>query len=501
MKVTVRHIGARSILMALVVFFVVIGIAAYIGNSIYTAEKLILQQQGELNAKKAVKEYNSILLTRVNIITLVGCAVDNMIASGADSKMIEQYITEQTNYIIATLDPSTTGVYGWVNGEYIDGAGWVPDEDYVATERPWYTQTLESGQKITFVEPYLDLQTNTIMMTVAELMTDGKSVIAMDVSLNPLQQIVEMVSSATEGSQALVFDVRGTVVAHSDVDQLSANYLENEDSRYSAIARRILKDGQMQFDIKTADGNYSVYADELLGDWYSVSMINSDIWYRPLNRILIVFSAVLLFVVAMLVFVFLRLYEKNQTLQNLLRRIEQEEKRGKELKILSETDRMTGLYDHVSGKRKVDELLAFKLGGMFLELDIDNFKNINDTYGHQTGDLVIIATADVLRSTFRSNDVTMRLGGDEFGAFAVGITDENSAEAIIDRLFARLENLSIPELQGEKFYVSIGAVIFPGNNTVSFDSLYAAADSAMYASKKVSGNSYAFSSYKKISQS
>ena len=42
-----------------------------------------------------------------------------------------------TLYIIASLDPSTTGIYGWINEEYLDGAGWVPDEDYVATERPW----------------------------------------------------------------------------------------------------------------------------------------------------------------------------------------------------------------------------------------------------------------------------------------------------------------------------------------------------------------------------
>ena len=81
----------------------------------------------------------------------------------------------------------------------------------------------------------------------------------------------------------------------------------------------------------------------------------------------------------------------------------------------------------------LDELLSIKSTGMFLELDIDHFKKINDTYGHQAGDQVILAVADALRSTFRSNDITIRLGGDEFGVFAVGIVDQEMAEALLHR--------------------------------------------------------------------
>lgn len=131
-------------------------------------------------------------------------------------------------------------------------------------------------------------------------------------------------------------------------------------------------------------------------------------------------------------------------------------------------------------------------GGMFLELDIDRFKAINDSFGHQTGDLVIMAVADALRGTFRTNDVTMRLGGDEFGAFALGIVDQAMGEAIIRRLFRRLENLDIPELNGEKVCISVGAVLVPAEGKLSFHDMYALADDAMYASKKISGNSLSF---------
>ena len=497
-KITVRdilrHVGARSILVMILVILAAVTAAALIGNSFYATEKEVLQQRGELNAKEAAAEYDHCLLTRVNIVTLVGRTVENMLAAGTGNEKIEQYLVEQTNNIIATLDPTTTGLYGWVNGAYVDGAGWVPDDDYVPTERPWYIQTMESDREITFVDPYLDMQTNTVMMTVSDLMRDGQSVIAMDVSLDPLQEIVERVASSTEGSHALVLDDSGIVVAHSDEDQLGLNYLEAPDSLGGAVARRILTDGQKQFDLQTPEGNFSVYVDNLEGGWYSVSLINADIWYRPLRNTIIGFSiivilVIVLLVIVLLVMVFLRLSAKNLALQTLHTRIDQEEKRGDALQALSETDRMTGLFDRVSGQRKVDALLASGFNGMFLELDIDHFKAINDTYGHQTGDIVIHAVADSLRATFRSNDVCMRLGGDEFAVYAVGIVGREMAEAIVRRLFDRIDGIAITELRGEKVSVSAGAALYAGDKHPAFDELYAVADNAMYSGKQISGNS------------
>ena len=153
------HIGARTIAAALVVFVITIGIAALVGIRFYDTEKEVLQLQGKQNAKEAAVEYDKCLVTRVNIVTMVGCTVDDMIALNARNSRIENYLKEQTDNVIETMDPDTTGLYGWINREYLDGSGWEPDEDYVATERPWYTQTLESDQKITFVDPYPELFT------------------------------------------------------------------------------------------------------------------------------------------------------------------------------------------------------------------------------------------------------------------------------------------------------------------------------------------------------
>ena len=482
---TFKYIERKSRIFAAAALLITVGIAAFAGLKIHAMQTEILTLRGELNTKEAAMEYNRYLLTRVDIVTLVSNTVEDLLESNADNSAIEN--------IVETLDPETTGLYGWFNGAYIDGAGWVPDEGYVPTERPWYIQTKNSDRKITFVEPYLDMQTKTIMMTVATLLSDGESVLAMDVSLAEIQNIIKQVSASTEGGQAFLLDTAGVVIAHSDESQLGRNYLAERDSLGAVVTRRLFDEGLMQFEVSTDEGNYAVYVDALEGGWYSVSLINADVWHRPIHRTMTIFSIILLLIVVSLIDIFLRMNAKNAELQALNTRVLREEKRGDELQALSETDRMTKLNDRISGARKVGELLKAGEKGMFLELDIDRFKAINDTYGHQTGDTVILAIANALRSTFRTNDVTMRLGGDEFGVFAVGIVDRQMGEAIIGRLFHMLEELDIPELNGEKVCVSVGAALCSGDRKMSFQELYAKADDALYVSKKTPGNSLSFS--------
>ena len=110
-----KHIGIRSLVLALVVLLITAGLATFVGIRISATEWDAVQSQGKLNAREAAIEYDRCLLTRVNIVTLVGHQVEHMLQSGTANDAIEEYLSEQTHNIIATLDPSTTGLYGWIN--------------------------------------------------------------------------------------------------------------------------------------------------------------------------------------------------------------------------------------------------------------------------------------------------------------------------------------------------------------------------------------------------
>ena len=157
----------------------------------------------------------------------------------------------------------------------------------------------------------------------------------------------------------------------------------------------------------------------------------------------------------------------------------------KSLKVLSETDQMTGLLNRVSGEKRVTEAFAQGRGGLFILLDVDHFKSFNDTFGHEVGDKVIINVAHSLKSAFRVGDVVFRLGGDEFAAYAEQIQKEETARKLINRFIESLKDISIPELQGQSINVSIGAVVLQKGQSVDFVHYYKLVDQGVYESKKV----------------
>ena len=118
-----------------------------------------------------------------------------------------------------------------------------------------------------------------------------------------------------------------------------------------------------------------------------------------------------------------------------------------------------------------------------LMLDMDNFKGINDTFGHAMGDRALVALADVLRASTRSADITSRWGGDEFFVILVR-ADRDVVERVAERIRAGAAALKIlPD--GRRINLSIGATLSRPDDTL--DLIFKRADEALYASKSVPG--------------
>lgn len=181
------------------------------------------------------------------------------------------------------------------------------------------------------------------------------------------------------------------------------------------------------------------------------------------------------------------LQDGEQMLLHSLTDITDKKKMENQLRYLSQTDALTGINNRGSGEHRVQMLLEEGRKGMFCLLDVDKFKLINDTYGHGVGDKVLIALAQCLTKSFRSEDVVMRLGGDEFSIYAVGIEKEEIGRRSIKRFFDAVDAIDVPELGDYKVSVSLGAVFCSGEQ-VTFDALYQMADATMYISKKTQGN-------------
>lgn len=122
-----------------------------------------------------------------------------------------------------------------------------------------------------------------------------------------------------------------------------------------------------------------------------------------------------------------------------------------------------------------------------LFMDIDGFKGVNDTYGHEVGDLLLHAVAQRLTKTVRHSDTVARIGGDEFVIILETVRGNRSADAVALKVE---RSIAAPYLlQGHRLQItaSIGISLYP-ENAEDADTLLRAADSAMYLAKREGGN-------------
>jgi putative two-component system response regulator len=175
-------------------------------------------------------------------------------------------------------------------------------------------------------------------------------------------------------------------------------------------------------------------------------------------------------------------------------RYDEEKKATKVLQIQAERDSLTNIYNAQTARKKVEEYLANvseKNDCALLIIDLDDFKSVNDQYGHMFGDEVLVKTAETIKNLFRSLDIVGRIGGEEFIVLMKDIPGREIVEVRCSQLNAAFHDIFKEELKGKELSCSIGVAISPENGTVYSD-LFRHADSALYRAKDKGKDGYVF---------
>ena len=572
--------------------------------TLYQVSKTNIINMWNNNALEMFKDVEFYLNTPKDAVKFTSLKVEEMLKNGASNQEINQYLIDETSVYSTLIESNSTGIYGYVNGDYLDGSGWIAPDDYDPLSRPWYISAKEEDGEIALVEPFFNLQTETMMMSVSVLLSDKESVVSMDIFLDNIQEIEENMADNEDVAMAMVIDESGVIVSHSNSEEIGINYLTDGDEVQKSLADSILVSQLSTFTYRDDTGEKIVFCNQINNQWYAVLALDEECVFGSIRYIYVLSSLMIggvLFIFSILLAVFNRkqreVYDlqddiqavadiysfmymvdlKNNTTKNLrnimlseeavtynplltdldeitadlaaessrellwqfmdistfnerlkglssishefldndnkwnrmqlvvvsreadgtvarilatIQSIDDDKRQQEDLKKQAETDALTHILNREGGRRRMNESILNGGNGLLIALDADNFKHVNDTYGHDMGDRVIIALADCLTNTFRDTDFVCRLGGDEFAVFALGVETKDIARLMIDRLFAAIDNISFKEITDWKLKVSIGAVFINDDNRQNLSAAFKQADTAMYASKQHKGNYY-----------
>ncbi len=304
MKTSRKHFFITIIVtMAALAFLAVFMMTSFQQNA--RKDALALGASTMAQEKEQAERY---LSRALDIIQITSMEIEYLLQKDAGSDVILAFLENESDYYMNSVDADFTGVYGWIGGEYLDGIGWVPEADYVPTERVWYTDAVRAGGDPVMISPYLDAQTGTIMISLSRMLYDNESVISLDISLETLQRLTERINLNGHG-YGFIVDRDGFVVAHSDSAEKGKEYGEDADKK--ELISKVVASGGASFDMEIAGEKITVFSDRILNDWYVVMVVDNKGLYADLSRIM--FQSVVMCLVVLGVIVLFCILEMNRT--------------------------------------------------------------------------------------------------------------------------------------------------------------------------------------------
>lgn len=311
-----RSFITKAILYAgVMVFF--LGVVFLYFCRLYSETKEDIIKSGQINAVEAANQIDKKLAENMSALMLTSHTVDEMLAEQRPKDEIIGYLTDESKAVIASLISDTTGMYGYIDGEYMDGSGWVPEEGYVPVDRPWYTEARAGKGDPVIVDPYVDMYTGNVMISLAKLLKDGESVLAIDVAIDDIQTILESRVADSHSYSEFLVNSQGDIIANSNRELIGRNVREGSDPLTLAIADRLGNNEDSYCYLGYEGRDYMLYFMPLENSWNCVSVIDASSDFDRLNRSILITTFVSALIVAIFVIILVISEKKDRRAREL----------------------------------------------------------------------------------------------------------------------------------------------------------------------------------------
>src|SRR6056297_909663 len=418
----------------------------------------------------------------------------------------DQEILNYLKVLLENNDEFFSVYYGTDQNKMLNASGWQMPDNFDLRERPWYEKAINNNDEIVFTKAFINASQDDIIITVAAPVysnEDGNflGVIAGDVSISTIISYVEEQSSANE-SFCMLVDSQNQVLAHPNVNYNLKEGLPSLNQNYkNNINRNNLRGITLKNITENNKEGFLTYTKVDNTEWILASFTPLDNYTESFTQLfrsfLVAFITSLLVVLTFFwllnkyVFRPLETFNRNiskidlednlnyrlpvsdnsnfnylnKSVNNVLDKAQNYFKELKEkknsIKHIANHDPLTNLPNRRKFMDKLKKVLDNNGKGAVMLLDLDNFKDINDTMGHTFGDKILVKIADKLKSLKKEDIFISRFGGDEFLILVEDEIDYDRLNNYVKKISEIFEKPIMIEDNSFHIGFSMGISIFP----------------------------------------
>ena len=515
--------------------FIIVNIAGIFFISIHESnaiDKYLIEE-----ATDTRDDFNNVLADYKHSFQIFTEMLSREIENNPDPDQIWNYLKTIDTKMLDIEGDTFDGLYMYYKGRYL--YSWdtpyaeYEKTGYVATERPWYKDAAAGEGKIVFTPPYMSYANHYILSTISQLQPDKETVFAYDIKMGNIQDLIHSMNRF-KGEQVILYNQNGTIFGTTPVAYVGSSFHdsipeakarideakrelaaidENDDDEIEKAKEKIasatsfynfresFKDN-LSLLAKSSDKAHSITIDG--SRYYGYLLQEDDYSFLVLIPFLSMLKATLgnwlvplLLIELLLIYILNQISRalKNRELKEAYVELGQTQKRLqialKAAQKEAAIDELTGMMNFSSFKKNMTKILTEMEpddSGIFIMIDGDHFKQVNDNYGHNIGDEVIKLTAQMIVGRIRTIDIASRLHGDEFAIFVADTDDYSVAQRIMKDINQTLAK-EAAKRNMPAITLSAGAVLAKQGDT--YVALSKAADVALYRAKETHDGGFA----------
>ena len=301
----------------ILVFIFMVVMIVYTSKLVYNVAVLNSNAVIEDRIKNVSSLIDNHLNTAENVLQITADSVHHMLISGSTPARIHEFLVEETNNVTEQFGENYHGLYGYIMSKYMDGLNWVPPEGYDPKTRDWYVVAKENDGEVAIVPPYVDAQTNALIISVCRMLPDRQNIISLDVKLDGIQSLMDELNLNGKGL-GFVMDGNGLFIAYRDENKKGTYITDIPEG--SELLEKIKRTGAGSFAHSYNGEKCTFFVNAISNDWYVVMMVNDSELYDEVKSQVALTILVCVVVLVMIVALF---YVGRKNEQNYTRRMEE----------------------------------------------------------------------------------------------------------------------------------------------------------------------------------